>query len=111
MTDLDIDKVDWGKGGGLVPAVVQDAETLQVLMLGYMNREALQATRRDGFVTFYSRGRQRLWRKGETSGHVLHLVDLRLDCDGDTLLVLARPEGPTCHVGASSCFGDDSPRR
>lgn len=113
MTALtfELDEVDWGKGGGLTPAIVQDADTLQVLMLGYMNREALAATVKSGLVTFYSRGKQRLWQKGESSGHVLKLVSLRLDCDQDAILISARPEGPTCHLGASSCFGDDTPRR
>jgi phosphoribosyl-ATP pyrophosphohydrolase/phosphoribosyl-AMP cyclohydrolase len=100
------DAIDWAKGGGLVPAVVQDAVSLRVLMLGYMNREALQKTLETGLVTFYSRSKKRLWRKGETSGHVLRCRDIRLDCDHDTLLILAEPLGPTCHLGAKSCFGD-----
>ena len=108
---FELDQVDWAKGGGLAPAIVQDAETLQVLMLGYMNREALAATVESGLVTFYSRSKQRLWQKGESSGHVLRLVSLRLDCDQDAILVSARPEGPTCHLGTSSCFGDAAPRR
>lgn len=97
---------DWSKGGGLLPAIVQDAETLRVLMLGYMDRAALAATREKGLVTFFSRSRGRLWTKGETSGNVLELVSLRLDCDGDALLVLARPRGPTCHLQRASCFAD-----
>ncbi|HEY7687045.1 MAG TPA: phosphoribosyl-AMP cyclohydrolase [Dongiaceae bacterium] len=108
---FELDQVDWSKGGGLAPAIVQHAETLQVLMLGYMNREALAATVESGLVTFYSRSKQRLWQKGESSGHVLRLVSLRLDCDQDAILVSARPEGPTCHLGTSSCFGDAAPRR
>jgi phosphoribosyl-ATP pyrophosphohydrolase/phosphoribosyl-AMP cyclohydrolase len=95
---------DWGKGGGLLPAIVQDADSLRVLMLGYMNAEALEATRESGKVTFWSRSKGRLWTKGETSGHVLSLVSVDLDCDGDTLLVLARPHGPTCHLQRPSCF-------
>ncbi len=95
---------DWKKGDGLVPAIVQDATTLRVLMLGYMNAEALATTRRSGRVTFYSRSRQRLWTKGESSGHYLELVDIRIDCDNDTLLVTAHPHGPTCHTGSASCF-------
>lgn len=95
---------DWEKTGGLVPAVVQDATTLRVLMLGYMDRAALAATLETGLVTFFSRSRQRLWVKGETSGNALELVDIRTDCDTDALLVLARPRGPTCHLGTASCF-------
>jgi phosphoribosyl-ATP pyrophosphohydrolase/phosphoribosyl-AMP cyclohydrolase len=99
-----IDALAWDKQHGLLPAVVQDADTLQVLMLGYMDRAALQATLQSGEVTFFSRSRQRQWRKGETSGHVLALVGVGTDCDGDSLLVRARPAGPTCHTGARSCF-------
>ncbi|HEU5014689.1 MAG TPA: bifunctional phosphoribosyl-AMP cyclohydrolase/phosphoribosyl-ATP diphosphatase HisIE [Roseiflexaceae bacterium] len=89
---------------GLIPAIVQHARSGEVLMLGYMNEEALQHTRATGFVTFWSRSRQELWQKGATSGNVLRLVDMRQDCDGDALLVLAEPEGPTCHTGERSCF-------
>ncbi|KAF1710464.1 bifunctional phosphoribosyl-AMP cyclohydrolase/phosphoribosyl-ATP diphosphatase [Pseudoxanthomonas kalamensis DSM 18571] len=103
MTDFS-GQPDWNKGGGLLPAIVQDADNLRVLMLGYMNAEALQATRSSGKVTFYSRSKQRLWTKGESSGHFLDLVDVQLDCDADTLLVLARPNGPTCHLQRPSCF-------
>ena len=99
-----LDNLDWQRSGGLLPTVVQDADTLRVLMLGYMNAEALQATLESGRVTFFSRSRQRRWTKGEGSGHFLDLVDIRADCDGDTLLVLARPHGPTCHLGRASCF-------
>jgi phosphoribosyl-ATP pyrophosphohydrolase/phosphoribosyl-AMP cyclohydrolase len=88
----------------LVPAVVQDAATGQVLMLGYFNAEAWQKTQAEGRVTFFSRSKQRLWTKGETSGHYLHVVSLHVDCDQDTVLVLARPNGPTCHRGTTSCF-------
>jgi len=102
----DIDLLAWDKQGGLLPAVVQDADTLRVLMLGYMDRAALAATLDSGHVTFYSRSRQRLWTKGETSGHVLDLVAIEADCDRDTLLVQARPRGPTCHLGRGSCFAD-----
>lgn len=98
--------LDWSKGDGLVPAIVQDADDGRVLMLGYMNAEALEATRSNGRVTFYSRSKQRLWTKGETSGNHLELVDILADCDRDTLLVLARPHGPTCHTGTETCFGD-----
>jgi phosphoribosyl-ATP pyrophosphohydrolase/phosphoribosyl-AMP cyclohydrolase len=99
-------KLDWKKTDGLVPAIIQDAATLQVLMLGYMNEEALKKTIKSKKVTFYSRTKQRLWTKGETSGDFLHLVDLRVDCDNDTLLILVVPEGPTCHNGTVSCFGE-----
>ncbi len=103
---IDLDTLDWSKGGGLLPAVVQDADTLRVLMLGYMNREAAQATLDRGQVTFYSRSKQRLWTKGESSGNALALVSMDADCDNDTLLVQARPHGPTCHLGRSSCFSE-----
>ncbi|HZU54140.1 MAG TPA: bifunctional phosphoribosyl-AMP cyclohydrolase/phosphoribosyl-ATP diphosphatase HisIE [Holophagaceae bacterium] len=91
---------------GLLPAVVQDAFG-RVRMLGWMDREAIRATLDGGFVTFWSRSRKRLWTKGETSGHRLRLLSLRADCDGDTLLVTAEPEGPTCHTGSRTCFGED----
>ncbi|WP_298817606.1 bifunctional phosphoribosyl-AMP cyclohydrolase/phosphoribosyl-ATP diphosphatase HisIE [Chloroflexus sp.] len=91
----------------LLPAIVQHARSGEVLMLGYMNEAALAATRESGFVTFYSRSRQRLWRKGETSGHTLRVVEIRQDCDGDALLILAEPAGPTCHTGRPSCFFRD----
>lgn len=99
-----IDALAWDKQGGLLPAVVQHADTLRVLMVGYMDRAALGATLDSGRVTFYSRSRRRLWTKGETSGHVLDLVAIETDCDSDTLLVQVRPRGPTCHVGRESCF-------
>ena len=104
MSAIDIEKLDWAKEGGLIPAIVQDAETQRVLMLGYMNREALAATMRSGLVTFYSRSKQRLWQKGESSGHTLKLVSVAPDCDSDALLVLVQPQGPTCHRGTPSCF-------
>lgn len=104
MRPLRPDELDWDKGDGLLPAVVQDAGDGAVLMVGYMNRESLERTLADGLVTFYSRSRETLWRKGETSGHVLRLVEVAPDCDGDTLLVRARPAGPTCHLGARTCF-------
>src|SRR3954469_13664093 len=99
-------KIDWKKNNGLVPAVVQDATTLQVLMLGYMDAAALNKTLSSKKVTFFSRSKQRLWTKGESSKNFLHLIDLKVDCDNDTLLVTARPDGPTCHRGTVSCFGD-----
>jgi phosphoribosyl-ATP pyrophosphohydrolase/phosphoribosyl-AMP cyclohydrolase len=98
-------KIDWKKNSGLVPAIVQDAATLQVLMLGYMDAAALKKTMRSKKVTFFSRSKQRLWTKGESSKNFLHLVDIKVDCDNDTLLVTARPDGPTCHRGTVSCFG------
>jgi phosphoribosyl-ATP pyrophosphohydrolase/phosphoribosyl-AMP cyclohydrolase len=104
VSDLDIDTLDWDKEGGLIPAVVQDSETRQVLMLGYMNRQSLAATLKSGRVTFYSRSKQRLWQKGETSGHTLELISIAPDCDSDALLLLVRPHGPTCHRGTTSCF-------
>jgi len=102
-------KIDFEKGGGLVPAIVQDADTLQVLMLGYMNAESVAKTNETGLVTFYSRSRETLWTKGETSGNTLALVDMTVDCDQDTILVKARPAGPTCHTGTVSCFGSEGP--
>ncbi len=107
MTSTDESRIDWEKGNGLVPAIVQDARTLQVLMLGYMDRAALERTRKSGVVTFYSRTKKRLWRKGETSGNTLELERVEIDCDCDTLLVFAQPKGATCHRGTTSCFGDD----
>jgi phosphoribosyl-ATP pyrophosphohydrolase/phosphoribosyl-AMP cyclohydrolase len=103
---IDPAKVDWEKGGGLVPAIVQDARDGSVLMLGYMNREALAASAASGRVTFWSRSKRRLWSKGESSGHHLDLREIKVDCDGDTLLVTALPNGPVCHTGTRSCFGD-----
>ena len=100
----DLDGLAWDKMDGLLPTVVQDARSGLVLMLGYMNREALTATMESGFVTFYSRSKQRLWQKGETSGNRLRLIEARADCDDDALALLADPEGPTCHTGTQSCF-------
>lgn len=100
------DSIDWEKGGGLIPAVVQDAVTGRVLMLGYMNRESLRETQRSNKVTFFSRTRQTLWTKGETSGNTLLLESIQVDCDHDTLLVFANPQGPTCHLESNSCFDD-----
>lgn len=103
---IDPARLDWAKGDGLLPAIVQDAATLRVLMLGYMNRDALDATLASRRVTFFSRSKQRLWTKGESSGHVLELVSVDVDCDDDSLLVLAHPRGPTCHLQRASCFPD-----
>ena len=104
----DIAALSW-PDGGLLPAVVQDAHNGAVLMLGYMNREALRTTLEQGRVVFFSRSRDRLWLKGETSGHYLNVVSIAQDCDADALLVLAEPQGPTCHRGTASCFADQSP--
>ena len=104
MTPEQIDTLAWDKQQGLLPAIVQDANDHRVLMLGYMDRAALDATLATGRVTFYSRSKQRLWMKGESTGNVLALVSLEADCDGDTLLVQARPAGPTCHLDRPSCF-------
>ncbi len=101
-----LDRLAWDKQDGLLPAVVQDAETLRVLMLGYMNREALEMTLACRHVTFFSRSKGRLWTKGERSGHVLKLVSIETDCDADTLLIQAHPQGPTCHLERTSCFPD-----
>ncbi|WP_223620697.1 bifunctional phosphoribosyl-AMP cyclohydrolase/phosphoribosyl-ATP diphosphatase HisIE [Lysobacter sp. ESA13C] len=104
MSAEQIDALAWDKQDGLLPAVIQDAVNLRVLMLGYMDRAALQLTLDSGHVTFFSRSKQRLWTKGESSGHYLDLVSIETDCDRDTLLVRARPHGPTCHLGRDSCF-------
>ena len=106
---IDPDTLDWAKMEGLIPAIVQDAASGEVRMLGYMDRAALDATIADKLVTFHSRSREKPWRKGETSGNLLDLVDIKADCDGDALLVLATPRGPTCHTGTTSCFGADGP--
>lgn len=100
--------IDFEKMDGLVPAIIQDAETRQVLMLGFMNQEAYEKTLETGHVTFWSRTRQKLWTKGETSGHWLNLVDMKTDCDHDTLLVRVNPVGPTCHTGTDTCWGEEN---
>jgi len=100
--------IDFNKMGGLVPAIIQDSKTLKVLMLGYMNQEAYQKTVDTGKVTFYSRTRKTLWTKGETSGNFLHVVSITNDCDGDTLLIKANPDGPVCHTGADTCWNEDN---
>ena len=101
---MDINSLDFKKGDGLIPAIVQDAKTYRVLMLGYMNEDAVKQTLEDELVTFFSRSKGRLWTKGETSGNTLQLVDMQADCDNDSILVLANPNGPTCHTGETSCF-------
>ena len=99
-------KLDWEKVNGLIPAIIQDHQTLQVLMLGYMNKEALEISQSTGLATFFSRTRKKLWTKGETSGNNLKIKKIMHDCDNDTLLVLAENNGPTCHLGRNSCFED-----
>lgn len=106
LTVADIPRLDFAKGGGLLPAVVQHAGSGAVLMVGFMNADAVRATLERGRVVFFSRTRQRLWEKGETSGHGLELVEIASDCDADTLLITARPQGPVCHTGARTCFGE-----
>ncbi len=106
ITLEDIARLDFAKAGGLLPAVVQHAGSGAVLMVGFMNADALRATLARGRVVFFSRSKQRLWEKGETSGHTLELVDIVSDCDADTLLVTARPHGPVCHTGTRTCFGE-----
>lgn len=100
--------IDFQKCGGLVPAIIQDAQTKTVLMLGYMNEESLRKTQETGLVTFFSRSRQCLWTKGETSGNYLHVVSIKSDCDNDTLLIQANPDGPTCHTGSDTCWGEEN---
>ncbi|HET7202765.1 MAG TPA: bifunctional phosphoribosyl-AMP cyclohydrolase/phosphoribosyl-ATP diphosphatase HisIE [Steroidobacteraceae bacterium] len=106
MNDGRLGRLDWDKGGGLLPAVIQDARTARVLMVGHMNPESLRRTLEGRRVVFYSRTRHALWTKGETSGHYLDVVDVSADCDADTILVLANPVGPTCHKGTETCFAD-----
>jgi phosphoribosyl-AMP cyclohydrolase / phosphoribosyl-ATP pyrophosphohydrolase len=111
MNDLQLDKLDWHKMNGLIPAIIQNADSGEVLMLGYMNQEALQTTLENKQVTFYSRSKQRLWTKGETSGHSMVLKSIAIDCDGDSLLIQILPKGPSCHRGFSSCFKPNIPAK
>ena len=104
MNKIKIEEIDFDKLNGLVPAIVVDASTKDVLMLGFMNKESVEKTLETTLVTFFSRSRKTLWTKGETSGNFLHVVDIKLDCDNDTLLVYANPDGNTCHTGSYSCF-------
>ena len=101
-------QIDFTKGSGLVPAVIQDNNTLQVLMVGFMNEEALLKTEKEGKVTFFSRSKNRLWTKGETSGNYLYVKNISIDCDNDTLLIKVNPAGPVCHTGSTSCFGEET---
>jgi phosphoribosyl-AMP cyclohydrolase / phosphoribosyl-ATP pyrophosphohydrolase len=105
LTSTNADNLRFDKGSGLIPAIVQDAATGAVLMLGYMNREALNATFERGRVVFFSRSKQRLWMKGESSGNYLEVAEVHADCDRDTILITARPAGPACHLGTTTCFG------
>lgn len=111
MTELDIASLDWPKGDGLLPAIIQHADTGKVLMLGFMNTEALAMTLRERRVTFFSRTRNRLWTKGETSGNHIDVASVTADCDRDTVLVMGRPVGPVCHTGAADCFHGQPPTR
>lgn len=100
--------IDFNKGDGLVPVIIQNAQTMQVLMLGYMNKEAFDQTIETKKVTFYSRSKQRLWMKGESSGNTLSVIDVKMDCDQDSLLIFVNPKGPTCHRGSTSCFKEET---
>ncbi|MGB1730279.1 MAG: bifunctional phosphoribosyl-AMP cyclohydrolase/phosphoribosyl-ATP diphosphatase HisIE [Crocinitomicaceae bacterium] len=100
--------IDFNKGDGLVPVIIQNAQTMQVLMLGYMNKEAFDQTIETKKVTFYSRSKQRLWMKGESSGNTLSVIDIKMDCDYDSLLIFVNPKGPTCHTGSTSCFKEET---
>lgn len=100
--------IDFNKGDGLVPVIIQDNNTLQVLMLGYMNQEAFEKTKAEKRVTFYSRSKKRLWTKGESSGNFLTVKDIQIDCDQDTILIKVEPAGPTCHTGSTSCFKEET---
>lgn len=106
MRNMNVKNLDFEKTNGLIPAIIQDAKTNKVLMLGYMNEAALEKTETDQVVTFFSRTKKRLWTKGETSGNFLHVVDMRADCDKDTLLIKVKPVGPVCHTGADTCFNE-----
>jgi len=108
MRKIDIDKLDFSKGNGLIAVIIQDATTGKVLMLGYMDRAALEKTLAEQKVTFFSRSKQRLWTKGETSGNFLQLVEMAMDCDQDALLVKVHPIGPTCHTGSDTCFEESN---
>jgi phosphoribosyl-ATP pyrophosphohydrolase/phosphoribosyl-AMP cyclohydrolase len=103
-------KIDFKKVNDLVPVIIQNNQTLQVLMLGYMNEEAFEKTKTEGKVTFFSRTKNRLWTKGELSGNFLNVVDIKLDCDNDTLLIKVNPIGPTCHTGSTTCFNEETPK-
>ena len=109
MPDINLDEIDWDKGEGLVPAIVQNSDNGQILMLAYMDHAALAHTISSKKVTFFSRSKNRLWTKGETSGNWLDYISGEMDCDADTLLIQARPQGPSCHTGSVTCFNDQTP--
>ena len=109
MPDINLDEIDWDKGEGLVPAIVQNSDNSQILMLAYMDRVALAQTISTKKVTFFSRSKNQLWTKGETSGNWLDFISGEMDCDADTLLIQARPQGPSCHTGSVTCFNDQTP--
>lgn len=111
MNTLNAEQLDFRKLGGVIPAIIQDADTRLVLMLGFMNKDALNKTIKNGKVIFWSRTKKRLWEKGETSGNTLKALSIATDCDRDTLLILAKPQGPSCHTGAYSCFGVKKQKR
>jgi phosphoribosyl-AMP cyclohydrolase / phosphoribosyl-ATP pyrophosphohydrolase len=104
-------EIDFNKGRGLVPVIVQDSSTLRVLMLAYMNRESYEKTKQSGRATFFSRSRNEIWEKGETSGNWLKVINIEVDCDGDTLLMTVEPAGPVCHTGKDTCFGHENRNR
>jgi phosphoribosyl-AMP cyclohydrolase / phosphoribosyl-ATP pyrophosphohydrolase len=105
-----MEEIDFSKANGLVPVIIQDSNTLQVLMVGYMNSEALEKTKNEKKVTFFSRSKNRLWTKGETSGNFLYVETIFTDCDNDAILIKASPAGPVCHTGSKSCFGEETPK-
>ncbi|MDQ1086735.1 phosphoribosyl-AMP cyclohydrolase [Siphonobacter sp. BAB-5404] len=105
-----MESLDFAKAGGLIPAIIQDVLTNKVLMLGFMNQEAYEKTQAEKVVTFFSRTKNRLWTKGETSGNFLNVKEIRVDCDQDTLLIKVEPVGPVCHTGADTCFSEENPR-
>ncbi len=105
-----MESLDFAKAGGLIPAIIQDVLTNKVLMLGFMNQEAYEKTQAEQVVTFFSRTKNRLWTKGETSGNFLNVKEIRVDCDQDTLLIKVEPVGPVCHTGADTCFSEENPR-
>ena len=109
MPDINLNEIDWDKGQGLVPTIVQNIDNGQILMLAYMDRAALEQTFKSKKVTFFSRSKNRLWTKGETSGNWLDFISGEMDCDADTLLIQARPQGPSCHTGSLTCFNDQTP--
>ena len=102
--------IDFKKNNGLIPVIIQHYTTLQVLMLGYMDKKALEKTKKENRVTFFSRSKNRLWTKGETSGNFLEVKELQIDCDNDTILIKVKPSGPTCHTGTTSCFKEETPK-